>query len=98
MTKYKPVKINFDLDDPYQLRLYNYIKDKTNGSSYIRTLVHVDMMSNNNMVQEQIQPEANVIKIRQTESKVKAEPVGSSIVIDPPSNIIDEDIIVEGLF
>lgn len=98
MTNYKAVKINFDLDDPYQLKLYNYVKDKTNGSSYMRTLIHVDMNSNKDIVREQIQPETNVIKIRQTESKVKAEPVGNSIVIDPPSNNVTEDIIVEGLF
>lgn len=53
MTKYKPVKIMFDLDDEYHLMLYNHLKKQTNGSSYIRTLLHQDINNNNLVVKEQ---------------------------------------------
>jgi hypothetical protein len=43
MANYKPVKIMFDLDDPYHLGLYKYLKRQTNGSSYVRTLLHQDL-------------------------------------------------------
>lgn len=44
MTKYQSVKILFDLDDEYQAKLYNHLKNRTNGSSYVRTLLHLDMV------------------------------------------------------
>lgn len=43
MANYRPVKIMFDLDDPYHLSLYKYLKGQTNGSSYVRTLLHQDL-------------------------------------------------------
>lgn len=43
MTNYKPVKIMFDLDDEYQAKLYEHLKRRTNGSSYIRSLIHQDL-------------------------------------------------------
>jgi hypothetical protein len=44
MTKYQSVKVTFDLDDEYQLKLYEHLKNRTNGSSYIRTLIHLDLI------------------------------------------------------
>lgn len=44
MTNYKSVKITFDLDDSHQAQLYHYLKNRTNGSSYIRSLIHLDMV------------------------------------------------------
>jgi hypothetical protein len=43
MTNYKSVKILFDLDDPYQLKLYEHLKARTNGSSYVRSLIHKEV-------------------------------------------------------
>lgn len=43
MANYKPVKIMFDLDDQYHLSLYKYLKGQTNGSSFIRTLLHQNL-------------------------------------------------------
>jgi hypothetical protein len=47
MTQYKSVKVTFDLDDNFHLKIYNYLKQRTNGSSYIRTLIHQDMYFKN---------------------------------------------------
>ncbi|HLO11594.1 MAG TPA: hypothetical protein VK190_04995 [Pseudoneobacillus sp.] len=55
MANYKPVKIIFDLDDPYQLAQYNHIKERTNSSSYVRTLIQLDMAG-----QPMIQPKQSV--------------------------------------
>ena len=33
----------FDLEDEFQAKLYDYLKKRSNGSSYIRTLIHSDM-------------------------------------------------------
>ena len=57
MTQYKPVKILFDLDDEFHQELYNYLKKQTNGSSYIRMLLHEDMNKNNKVVKEQVKTE-----------------------------------------
>lgn len=35
----------FDLDDEYQAKLYEHLKRRTNGSSYIRSLIHQDLFS-----------------------------------------------------
>lgn len=51
MTKYQSVKVTFDLDDDFQLKLYEYLKDRTNGSSYIRTLIHQDIAANQPPIQ-----------------------------------------------
>lgn len=46
MGQFKSIKITFDFDDEYQVKLYNHIKQRSNGSSYVRTLIHQDMYNN----------------------------------------------------
>lgn len=45
MTNYKGIKISFDLDDPHHLTLYNFLKKQTNGSSFVRALLHENIKS-----------------------------------------------------
>lgn len=45
MPNYKSVKILFDISDEYQNKLYKHLKERTNGSSYIRSLIHQDIFA-----------------------------------------------------
>lgn len=69
MTNYKPVKIMFDIDDEYQLKLYKHIKERTNGSSYIRSLIYQDMCSNKQKIDNSIETRKEVM-----EEKIDFEP------------------------
>lgn len=61
MTQYKPVKIMFDIDDQYQLKLYEHLKQRTNGSSYIRTLIHQDLIKYGEVGTDENQPTSPII-------------------------------------
>jgi hypothetical protein len=97
MVNYKPVKILFDLDDPHHLKLYNYLKSSTNGSSFIRSLLHQDM-NGYKVVKEQDlieseQPVTDVVTESTTASVYKA--AHDSVRINDYSS--DDDISVEDL-
>jgi hypothetical protein len=51
----------FDLDDEYQAKLYEHLKQRTNGSSYIRSLIHQDLFGGSKS-SEPPQPKYEVIK------------------------------------
>jgi hypothetical protein len=102
----------FDLDDEYQLKLYNHLKNRTNGSSYIRTLLHQDLIGGevrNNLITpppDEIFKEQSIDNYEQpstddTVSDMKAATVKSvthsSIRINVNNQPIDEDIFVEDL-
>ena len=73
MTNYRPVKITFDIDDPYHKALYEYLKKQTNGSSFIRTLLH-QSMNNNKVVETQFHNTAeNVYHTKQLIDEVVNE-------------------------
>lgn len=56
----------FNLNDEYQLKLYNYLKKHSNGSSYVRTLIHMDLFKNkhtntNDLILKDYQEDKDVI-------------------------------------
>lgn len=101
MPNYKPIKIIFDIDDPYQLAQYNHIKERSNSSSYIRTLVQLDMVGHskepmnsppNEIVKEhKIDSSKSIAKIV-TVQKVNYQPT-KILVNQTPIATIDEDDI-----
>jgi hypothetical protein len=84
----------FDLEDEHHLKLYEYLKQRSNGSSYIRTLIHSDMTGE---VKQQTQPE----------TIVEAEPIPIMVQGEPLNTIKDQvtdetieeddDIILDGI-
>jgi hypothetical protein len=110
MTRWQSVKITFDLDDEYQLKLYNYLKNRTNGSSYVRTLLHQDMnggqvkqqsVTMNTQPPDEIVNEQVIINNEQPDVNIKSE---SSAVIQATHHDIkintytnNEDIYIEDL-
>lgn len=83
MANYKPIKITFDLDDPYHLQLYEYLKRQTNGSSYIRTLLHQSMIGGQGSVfQNKLeQPQPLNYKIVEEQKEIKSEQPASDDTI-----------------
>jgi hypothetical protein len=79
----------FDLEDSHHLELYNYLKRRSNGSSYIRTLIHSDM----NEVKQQTQPE-HVIEAEPIEIVVNGQPTIPTYEVVKEQ---DDDVIFEGI-
>lgn len=88
--KYKPVKIIFDLNDEHQLELYNHLKKRSNGSSYVRTLIYSDM--------NEVKPKINEQEVRRYE-----EPENNYVeeVIEQPPKVFkesqDDTVILDGI-
>lgn len=82
----------FDLEDEHHLKLYEYLKQRSNGSSYIRTLIHSDM---NGEVKQQTQPE-HILEVEPIPILVHGEPAVNNI-IEEPQQIEDDDIILDGI-
>lgn len=102
MTKYKAVKLTFDLEDEFQLKLYNHLKKRTNGSAYIRTLIHQDLYSNGNAEEVQLRPKNTAPTLNYKNiinNKDVVENVASPIIEEyiKPSKDEDNDIIIDGL-
>lgn len=98
MANYKSIKITFDIEDEYQLKQYLHIKRRTNSSSYIRTLVQIDIGginekdNNSQILKEQIEHKDI---IESTENVVKESPK-----ISYPIATIEEDddeVFLDGL-
>jgi len=90
LVRYKPVKVMFDLEDEFQAKLYDYLKKRSNGSSYIRTLIHSDMTG----VKQQIIYEP-VIETKPVDIVVPEQ------IIVPEHNEVEDntedDIILDGI-
>lgn len=92
MANYKPVKIMFNIEDPHQAKLYEYLKSHSNSSSFIRALLHHDMYKDN---------ESDDIEIVEYKSKpkpdvhmeVNTKPLKVNITKMPK----EEDIILDGI-
>jgi hypothetical protein len=97
MANYKPLKLTFDLDDEYQKAIYDYIKERSNQSSYIRSLVHSDMRS------KQPASEPLIIDYKDEIVESKIEKVEYIAVPDPPLKlksivVEDDELDLDGMF
>lgn len=81
----------FDLEDAHHLELYNYLKDRSNGSSYIRSLIQMDMRG----VKQQAQPES-IVEAEPIEIVVNGTPATKSYEVVKEQDS-DDDMILDGI-
>jgi hypothetical protein len=99
MPNYKSVKIIFDLEDEHQKMLYEFLKKRSNRSSYIRTLLYnakregkVEPIPFDDQTTQILNTEVQrTISSQPIRIKVNSVPIVTEQVID------DEDIILDGL-
>lgn len=94
MSIYKSIKITFDLEDEYQLKLYNYVKQRSNGSSYIRTLIHQDLHANSNV---QIQDKEYEVVKEQVEQVSVSSPIRINSYQDIDKSEDEDTVFIDDL-
>lgn len=100
MANYKPVKILFDIDDEYQRELYEHLMERTNKSSYIRSLLHQNLSKGGSQPPYQnnyeiVKEQENIKKVEETRYAPSASPAPKVSVKQP---IEDDKLVLDGLF
>lgn len=95
MANYKPVKIIFDIEDEYQQNLYNHLKKRSNQSSFIRTLLHTDLLRKENNYEVVKEQDILDEKVEDTFLNKNAHNNESHIIQQPTDD--EDEFILEGL-
>ena len=60
MKKSTCITINIDLQDDWEVKLFEHVKGKKNKSRYLKRLIHDDLMGVKNMIMATVTPELEI--------------------------------------
>lgn len=60
MKKSTSITINIDLQDDWEVKLFEHVKGKKNKSRYLKRLIHDDLMGVKNMIMATVTPDLEI--------------------------------------